>query len=118
MITETIDSNYTGFAYVKDGILRDYMPIATKEWYWIYVHKGRSLNNYICGYGMIIRPAGVKVNVFRHKPESIDGVNAIYYRFADNDQELFRYDGGSFILRWRLFVRNFLNNYWYHARLV
>lgn len=118
MIKEITDSNYTGFAYVKDGILKDYIPAATREWYWVYIRNGRTVNNYIAGYSPIIRTAGSKVDVYRHDPDSMSGEQAVYYRFANLDRELFRYDGSNFVLRWRLFVRNILNKYWYYAKCV
>jgi hypothetical protein len=116
MIETILDDNYTGFAYVKDGMLKNYIPIACREWYWVYVKKGRVRNSYVSEIhtGKLV-PRGSKVTVCRYANR--DDVWA-YHRIAHRDTDLFRYDGNSLTLWFRLTWRNLLNRFYYYAPSV
>jgi hypothetical protein len=112
MIHDNVINDYTGFAYVRDGELRNYIPIAANDWYWVYVKKGRVRNSYIKGKSNIIVPRGSRVRVLCYSDYNLI---RLYHRVAHNDTALFRYDGNALILWLRLTWRNFLNDHWYHA---
>lgn len=103
MIHDLVDYKYTGFAYVIDGIVKNYKSKAVKEFYWIYVSNGYTRNNFINGYNLTkITPAGSKISVTVVKPEDKKLLD-MYYINANDDKELFRYDG--LMIYWEMFKR-------------
>jgi hypothetical protein len=109
MIHDLVDYNYTGFAYVIDGVVKSYKSKAVKEFYWIYVSRGYTRNNFINGYNLTkITPTGSKIGVIRVKPEDKKMLD-MYYIEANSDKELFRYDGLMIYLEmFKRWIKNFL----------